>query len=39
MDRLLTNRTSAWFLWAFGKEQPSMTALQKGKPYATTEDS
>ena len=22
----MTNRTSAWFLWAFGKEQPSITA-------------
>ena len=26
MDRLLTNRTSAWFLWVFGKEQQSVTA-------------
>ena len=26
MDCLLTNRTSAWFLWAFGKEQLSVTA-------------
>ena len=26
MDCLLTNRTSTWFLWVFGKEQPSVTA-------------
>ena len=26
MDHLLTNRTSAWFLWVFGKEQASVTA-------------
>ena len=26
MDRLLTNRTSTWFLWVFGKEQLSVTA-------------
>ena len=26
MDHLLTNRTSTWFLWVFGKEQPSVTA-------------
>ena len=26
MDCLLTNRTSAWFLWVFGKEQLSVTA-------------